>query len=100
LQILEKREVISLQKVDSLVVFEGNRKLKRFLRRNARGISIKIYLNRKTVISAFIVGSIQVMFPRKIFKIENGTIAVKAVYQGDVKLTSLLYLLLSITFLK
>jgi hypothetical protein len=37
-------------------------------------------------------------FQRKTFKIENGTIAVKAVYQGDVKLTTSLYLLLSITF--
>jgi hypothetical protein len=35
---------------------------------------------------------------RKTFKIENGTIADKAVYQGDVKLTTPLYLLLSITF--
>jgi len=37
-------------------------------------------------------------FERKTFRIENGTIAVKAVYQGDVELTTLLYLLLSITY--
>jgi hypothetical protein len=36
-------------------------------------------------------------FQRKTFRIENGTIAVKAVYQGDVELTTPLYLLLSIT---
>jgi hypothetical protein len=30
-------EVISLQKVDSLIILEYNRELKRFLRRNAEG---------------------------------------------------------------
>jgi hypothetical protein len=59
-------------------------KLKGFLRRKARGIWIKIHLNPKTVVSAFIVGSIQFMFQRITFRIENGTIAVKAEYQGDV----------------
>jgi hypothetical protein len=58
----------------------------------------KIHLNPRTVISAFIIKSIQVMFPEKTFRIENGTIAVKAVYQDDVKLTTPLYLLLSITY--
>jgi hypothetical protein len=41
-------EVISLLKVDSLLVFECNRELKRFLRHNAGGIwIIKIHLNPK-----------------------------------------------------
>ena len=35
---------------------------------------------------------------RKTFRIENGTIAVKAEYQGDVELTTPLYLPLSITY--
>jgi hypothetical protein len=35
---------------------------------------------------------------RKTFKIENGTIAVKAEYQGDVELATPMYLLLSITY--
>jgi hypothetical protein len=35
---------------------------------------------------------------RKTFRIENGTITVKAVYQGDVELTIPLYLLLSNTY--
>jgi hypothetical protein len=39
--------VISLQKVDSLVVFDGNEELKRFLRYKAGGIWIKIHLNPK-----------------------------------------------------
>jgi hypothetical protein len=43
------------------------------------GIWMKIHLNPKPVILAFIIGSIQVMFPKKTFNIENGTIAVKAV---------------------
>jgi hypothetical protein len=47
------------------ILFEYNRKLRRFPRRNAGGIWIKIHLNPKTVISAFIIGSIQVMFPKK-----------------------------------
>jgi hypothetical protein len=38
------------------------------------GIWLKIHLNPKTVISAFIIGSIQVIcFQRKTLKIENGT---------------------------
>jgi hypothetical protein len=37
--------VISLQKVDSLGIFEYGRKLKRFLRYKAGGIWIKIHLN-------------------------------------------------------
>jgi hypothetical protein len=41
--------VISLQKVDSLIVLEYKRKLKRFLRYEARGIWIKIHLNLKEV---------------------------------------------------
>jgi hypothetical protein len=35
---------------------------------------------------------------RKTFRIESGTIAVKAEYQGDVEVTTPLYLLLSITY--
>ena len=35
---------------------------------------------------------------RKTFRTENGTIAVKAVYQGDVELTTPMYLPLSITY--
>jgi hypothetical protein len=35
---------------------------------------------------------------RKTFRIESGTIAVKAVYQGGVELTTPLYLPLSITY--
>ena len=35
---------------------------------------------------------------RKTFRIENGTIAVKAVYQCDVEVTTPLFLLLSITY--
>jgi hypothetical protein len=62
------------------------------------GIWIKIYLNPKTVISAFIIGSIQTMFLEKTFRIENDAIAVKAVCQGGVELTTPLYLLLSITY--
>jgi hypothetical protein len=38
------------------------------------------------------------MFPEKTFRIENGTIAVKAEYQGDVELTIPLYLPLSFTY--
>ncbi len=37
-------------------------------------------------------------FQRKTFRIENGTIAVKAEYQVDVELTIPLYLPLSITY--
>jgi hypothetical protein len=37
-------------------------------------------------------------FQKKTFRIENGTIAVKAEYQGDVELTTPLYLPLSITY--
>jgi hypothetical protein len=41
-------EVISLQKVDSLLLFLNvTEKLRRFLRRNAGGIWIKIHLNPK-----------------------------------------------------
>jgi hypothetical protein len=43
-------------------------------------IWIKFHLNPKSVILAFITGSIQVCFQRKTFKIENGRIAVKAMY--------------------
>jgi uncharacterized membrane protein YraQ (UPF0718 family) len=61
--------VISLQKQDSLLVFDYNWELERFLQCLAGGIWIKIHLNPKTVISAFIIGSIQVMFPEK--KLQN-----------------------------
>jgi hypothetical protein len=41
--------VISLQKVDSLLILGYVWKLKRFLGRNAGGIRIKIHLNLQTV---------------------------------------------------
>jgi hypothetical protein len=41
-------EVISILKEDYLLVFECKGELKRFLRRNAGGIWIKIHLNPNT----------------------------------------------------
>ena len=46
--------MISLQKVDSLLVFLSlTGELKRFLRHNAEGFGIKIHLNPKSGISAY-----------------------------------------------
>jgi hypothetical protein len=46
-------EVISLQKMDSLLLFLNvTEKLRRFLRRNAGGIWIKIHLNLNLQVSA------------------------------------------------
>jgi hypothetical protein len=59
------------------------------------GIWIKIHLNPR---SEFQLSLQTEGLDRKTFKIENGTTAVKAVYQGDVKLTTPLYLPLSIIY--
>jgi hypothetical protein len=58
-------EVISLQKEDSLLVFECKGELKRFLHRNAGGIWIKIHLNLRRNFGIF-YGSIALFLELKV----------------------------------